>query len=127
MSASPTPSAPPLRLHVGHHFYGAGNLGDDLMLAGLLAAAAERFGLSSAPQFTCCIPFDPAPQRLRSSSSLQRVQPCSGTTPLRKTGAIAERTTVLLRVSCRYTALRSRNRAPPASAQEGGAGCSRRR
>ena len=26
----------PLRLHIGHHFFGAGNVGDDLMLAGFL-------------------------------------------------------------------------------------------
>ena len=26
-----------MRIHLGHHFYGAGNLGDDFMLAGFLA------------------------------------------------------------------------------------------
>lgn len=49
-----------LRVHLGHHFFGAGNLGDDLMLGGFLEAAAGQDAT-----FTCCIPHDPASQRLR--------------------------------------------------------------
>ena len=33
----------PLRLHIGHHFFGSGNVGDDLMLAGFLAGVAGDF------------------------------------------------------------------------------------
>jgi polysaccharide pyruvyl transferase WcaK-like protein len=42
-------------LHIGHHFYGAGNLGDDFMLAGFLAAAG-----SLNLRLTCCVPVPPA-------------------------------------------------------------------
>jgi len=51
-----------VRLHLGHHFYGAGNLGDDFMLAGFLAALA-----GAAPDATCtsCVPFPLAPLRRR--------------------------------------------------------------
>ncbi len=51
-----------MRFHLGHHFYGAGNLGDDFMLAGFLAALH-----SLAPQatFTCCVPFPLDPLRRR--------------------------------------------------------------
>ncbi|MBL9200559.1 MAG: hypothetical protein JNL39_08635 [Opitutaceae bacterium] len=51
-----------MRIHLGHHFYGAGNLGDDFMLAGFLAAMQ-----SLAPQatYTCCVPFGLDPLRLR--------------------------------------------------------------
>lgn len=51
-----------MRIHLGHHFYGAGNLGDDFMLAGFLSAM-----LSLAPEatFTCSVPFPLAPLRLR--------------------------------------------------------------
>lgn len=52
----------PVRLHIGHHFFGAGNLGDDLMLAGFLEALARQ---GRAVELTCCIPFDPASQRRR--------------------------------------------------------------
>ena len=31
-----------MRIHLGHHFYGAGNLGDDLMLEGFLRALEEQ-------------------------------------------------------------------------------------
>ncbi len=41
------------RVHIGHHFYGAGNFGDDLMLAGFFEACAGR---SAAARFTCAIP-----------------------------------------------------------------------
>jgi hypothetical protein len=43
-----------VRVHLGHHFYGAGNLGDDFMLAGFLLAA-RRFAPDSS--FTACVPF----------------------------------------------------------------------
>jgi hypothetical protein len=39
------------RVHLGHHFYGAGNLGDDFMLAGFLAALGPR-----TVKLTCCVP-----------------------------------------------------------------------
>ena len=51
-----------IRLHIGHHFFGAGNAGDDLMLAGYLRMA----GRASVPsRMTCCIPFDRAGQERR--------------------------------------------------------------
>ncbi len=43
--------APPLRIHIGHHFYGAGNVGDDWMLAGFLAAIAT---VPTKVEITCC-------------------------------------------------------------------------
>lgn len=49
-----------LRIHLGHHFFGAGNLGDDLMLGGFLEAAGRE-----DVTLTCCIPHEPASQRLR--------------------------------------------------------------
>ena len=33
------------RVHIGHHFYGTGNIGDDLMMAGFLEALAARPGV----------------------------------------------------------------------------------
>lgn len=57
------PTSPtPLRLHIGHHFFGSGNLGDDLMLAGFLAAVS-RCGREL--HLTCASPFDIASQRRR--------------------------------------------------------------
>jgi hypothetical protein len=43
-------------VHLGHHFYGAGNLGDDFMLAGFLGALGAR-----AAKLTCCVPHAPEP------------------------------------------------------------------
>lgn len=52
-----------LCVHIGHHFFGAGNLGDDLMLAGFLAAAGPAW-LGNV-ELTCCSPHDLASQRRR--------------------------------------------------------------
>jgi hypothetical protein len=52
------------RLHLGHHFYGAGNFGDDLMLAGVVGEAVKHFGLGNIAM-TCAIPVDLASQRAR--------------------------------------------------------------
>lgn len=51
-----------MRIHLGHHFYGAGNLGDDFMLAGFLAAMKA---LAPDATFTCCVPFGLEPLRQR--------------------------------------------------------------
>jgi hypothetical protein len=52
-----------LHVHIGHHFFGSGNIGDDLMLAGFLeaagAAALDRVRL------TCCTANDAGSQILR--------------------------------------------------------------
>lgn len=52
----------PTRLHIGHHFFGSGNIGDDFMLAGFLDVARATLG---AIELTCCTPFDRDCQRLR--------------------------------------------------------------
>ncbi len=50
-------------IHLGHHFFGAGNIGDDLMLAGFLACVKDQH-LGKA-HFTCCIPHNIRSQRKR--------------------------------------------------------------
>lgn len=55
---------PVLRVHLGHHFFGAGNLGDDLMIAGFLAAA-EAGGWLSSVTLACPIPHDRKSQARR--------------------------------------------------------------
>lgn len=51
-----------MRIHLGHHFYGAGNLGDDFMLAGFLRAMGS---LAPAARYTCAVPFPLDPLRRR--------------------------------------------------------------
>jgi polysaccharide pyruvyl transferase WcaK-like protein len=51
-----------VRIHLGHHFYGAGNLGDDFMVAGFLAAMRTH---APGASFTCCVPFAIEPLRRR--------------------------------------------------------------
>lgn len=50
------------RLHIGHHFFGSGNIGDDYMLAGFLELAAATI---PGARLTCCTPFDRASQQHR--------------------------------------------------------------
>ena len=40
------------KIHIGHHFFGSGNFGDDLMLAGFLEQA-KCYNI----QYTCCVPY----------------------------------------------------------------------
>ena len=47
------------RLHIGHHFFGSGNVGDDLMLAGFLDAVGP------GAELTCCSACDIDSQRRR--------------------------------------------------------------
>ena len=51
-----------MRIHFGHHFYGAGNLGDDFMLAGFLGAMRT---LEPRATFSCCVPFAHGPLQSR--------------------------------------------------------------
>jgi polysaccharide pyruvyl transferase WcaK-like protein len=48
-----------VRIHIGHHFFGAGNIGDDLMLAGFARASAA---FRDDMLLTCCIPHEAASQ-----------------------------------------------------------------
>lgn len=48
-------------LHIGHHFYGAGNAGDDLMLGGFLSQLPAGMNI----ELTCCVPFDRTPLTCR--------------------------------------------------------------
>jgi polysaccharide pyruvyl transferase WcaK-like protein len=45
----------PRHIHIGHHFFGSGNIGDDFMLAGFLDHARAVCG---PLRLTCCTPFD---------------------------------------------------------------------
>lgn len=49
-------------IHLGFHFYGAGNIGDDLMISGFLNVPALS---ANRPRLTCCTPFDIESQRIR--------------------------------------------------------------
>lgn len=49
-------------IHIGHHFFGAGNVGDDLMMAGFLLAAKRYM---PGVRLTCCTPHDRSSQALR--------------------------------------------------------------
>src|SRR4051812_39380881 len=40
----------PPRLHIGHHFFGSGNIGDDLMLAGFLEGVPPGVRMTCASQ-----------------------------------------------------------------------------
>jgi polysaccharide pyruvyl transferase WcaK-like protein len=51
-----------VRIHLGHHFYGAGNLGDDFMLAGFLGAMRT---IEPAATFSGCVPFALPPLQRR--------------------------------------------------------------
>lgn len=51
-----------MKIHIGHHFYGAGNLGDDLMMAGFLQAWDQW---DKRGTLACAIPFDRMAQQQR--------------------------------------------------------------
>jgi len=47
-------------IHIGHHFFGSGNVGDDFVLSALLLALKGKH-----VNITCCVPFDVEPLRSR--------------------------------------------------------------
>ncbi len=49
-------------VHIGHHFYGAGNFGDDLMMGGFIAAVRPYL---DHLRLTCSIPHNLGSQRFR--------------------------------------------------------------
>jgi len=49
-------------IHIGHHYFGSGNVGDDWMLAGFLSSV-DSAGIDV--RLTCCIPHDREAMRLR--------------------------------------------------------------
>ena len=54
-------------VHLGHHFFGAGNLGDDFILAGFLGALATA---DKQVALTCCVPH-PRPPLARRFPAVQ--------------------------------------------------------
>ena len=42
-------------IHIGHHFYGSGNVGDDFMLAGFLLELSKK---PYQVSISCCIPYE---------------------------------------------------------------------
>ena len=50
-----------MHIHIGHSFFGSGNFGDDLVLAGFLEGIGSVPGL----RLTCASIFDTASQRRR--------------------------------------------------------------
>lgn len=52
----------PIRVHIGFHFWGAGNFGDDLMLAGFLSEIQKK---KLNIELSCCSLFDLESQRYR--------------------------------------------------------------
>lgn len=53
----------PMRIHIGHHFYGSGNVGDDLMLAGFLTYL--KSSAARLVELTACTMFDRGPLEVR--------------------------------------------------------------
>lgn len=51
-----------IHVHIGHHYFGAGNLGDDLMVAGFISALGERV---QEFRITCGTLHEPDSQRRR--------------------------------------------------------------
>jgi hypothetical protein len=51
-----------MKIHIGHHFFGAGNLGDDLMMAGFIKVWLKR-GISGT--LSCNTPFERTVQKVR--------------------------------------------------------------
>lgn len=49
-------------VHIGHHFFGAGNIGDDWTIAGFLAAMDA---IPAGARLTCCTSHDREAMRLR--------------------------------------------------------------